>query len=389
MYKKLVLSFVASAAIFSSCKKDPVVTPETPLEIPYENLTSTTSYFETFKGDDGNTSVNFSGQTTRIAMLKELEVQVKIWTTANVDADKLKNMFSNTGSPFTSADLNAATDKTLISKVAQSFSATDAETERNRFKAYFDGQAATSLHRTDSAYEGHAGKLGNYLVTEKGYEYAQLIQKGMMGAMMLDQISNIYLGTDEQSADNVAIVAGTNYTALEHHWDEAYGYLTANAYFPMKDPNDNTKWLESYLGSYVRQVSGDLGDPAAVYLAFLKGRAAIVNKDMATRDAQIAIIRAALEKAVATVAVSYLNKTIEATTTPTKFHSLSEGTGFIYSLRFAYNPKINKAKSDELINILMNKAPNGFWSLTTDDLTNVRNQVADAFGISRDAEVNH
>jgi hypothetical protein len=321
-------------------------------------------------------------------MLKELETQIKIWSTTTVDANKLKNMFSNTGSPFTNADLNAATDKNLIGKIAESFSAADAETERNRFKGYFDAQAAASLHRTDSAYEGHAGKLGNYLVNEKGFEYGQLIQKGFMGAMMLDQISNIYFNTTNQSADNATIVAGTNYTQLEHNWDQAYGYLTSNAYYPMPDPNDNTKWLESYLGSYVRQVGGALGDPAGVYLAFLKGRAAIVNKDDATRNEQIAYIRAALEKAIATVAVSYLNKTIEATTTPTKFHSLSEGTGFVYSLRFGYNAKINKAKSDELLSILMGKE-NGFWSLTTADLTNVRDQIADAFGISKDAEVDH
>jgi len=388
MYKKLVLSFAAATILFASCKKDPIVTPVTPMEIPYENLTTTTSYFETFKGDDGATSVSLSAQTTRVAMLKELEVQMKIWSTTNVDATKLRNMFEHTGSPFTNPDLNTASDKTLIGKVAQSFSAVDAETERNRFKSYFDIQAATSLHRTDSAYEGHAGKLGTYLVTEKGFEYGQLMQKGFMGAMMLDQICNIYFGTDAQSADNSVMVSGKNYTQLEHNWDEAFGYLTSNAYYPMQDPNDATKWLESYLGSYVRQVDNGLGDPTAVYMAFLKGRAAIVNKDDATRNAQIEYIRTNLEKAIATVAVSYLNKTIAATTTPTKFHSLSEGTGFIYSLRFAYNPKINKTKSDELLALLMGKT-NGFWSLTTDDLTNVRNQVADAFGISRDAEVDH
>ena len=386
MHKKLVLSLAAATLLFASCKKDPVepVTPPTPMEIPYDGLTSTTSYITTFKGDDGNTSVDFSGQSTRIAMLKELDAHMKSWTTGTVDANKLKNMFANTNSPFANADLNAATDKTIISKTAVSFSAVDAETERNRFKSFFDAQATASLSRLDSAYEGHAGKLGNYLVNEKGFEYAQFVQKGMMGALMLDQISNVYLGTDKQAADNSVIVSGKNYTQLEHHWDEAYGYLTSNAYFPMKDPNDATKWLESFLGSYVRQV----GDPTLVYMAFLKGRAAIVNKDDATRNAQIEYIRTTLEKAVATICISYLNKANDATTNAARFHALSEATGFLYSLRFAYNAKVNATKSNQLMDQLMNK-PGGFWDLTIADIDAVREEIATATGIDKETYVNH
>src|SRR5690606_24956989 len=108
--------------------------------------------------------------------------------------------------------------------------------------------------------------------------------------------------------------------------------------------------------------------------------AAIVNKDMATRDEQIAYIRAELEKSIAAVAISYLNKTMSATDDAGRFHSLSEGVGFIYSLRFAHNAKINSAKSEALLNILMGKQY-GFWSLTNSDLENVRDQVAAAFGL--------
>ncbi|MBL7720282.1 MAG: DUF4856 domain-containing protein [Flavipsychrobacter sp.] len=386
MYKKLVLSFTAATVFFASCKKDPVdpVNPSTPLEIPYENLTTTTNYFTTFLGDDGNTSVDFAGQTTRIAMLKELDAHMKSWTTGTVDANKLKNMFAHTNSPFASADLNAATDKTLISKTAASFAVVDAETERNRFKDYFDAQAATSAFRLDSAYQGHAGKLGTYLVNDKGFEYAQFVQKGLIGALLLDQIANIYLGNEKMAADNSTIVSGKNYTVLEHHWDEAYGYLTSNEYFPKKDPNDATKWLEAFLGSYVRQV----GNPSDVYMAFLKGRAAIVNKDEATRTTQIAFIRTSLENAIASIAISYLNKTNDATNAAARFHALSEGIGFLYSLRYAHNAKVNATKSNQLMDQLMNK-PNGFWSLTTADIDAVRDELATAFGIDKETYVNH
>lgn len=378
----------AGILLTSSCSKESTDNTPEPHPVPYESLTATTSYFATFKGDDGTTTVSFSGQTTRKAMLKEMDSYLKSFSTGVLDAGKINDMFANTNTPFSDASLNSATDKTIISKTAQSFSAVDADAERNRFKTYFDSIAAVSAFAGQTAAQGVPGKLGNYLLSAKGFEYGQFIQKGLIGALMLDQICNIYLGTEKQSADNSTIVTDKNYTQLEHHWDEAYGYLTDNEYYPMPDPADASKWLESYLGSYARQVNGAYGDPSAIYMAFLKGRAAIVNKDDATRTAQIEIIRTALEKAVATVGISYLNKTKTATSDASRFHALSEGAGFIYALRFAYNAKISKAKSDELLNDLMSKA-DGFWSLTNDDIDAVRNQLADAFSISRDAVVNH
>lgn len=392
MKNKLLLTAGFVAVVFASCTKgDSSVPAGENVKVPYVGLNANTNYFEIFKGADNKTSVDFSGQTTRINMLKEMDAYMKTGLTASVSAEKLVNMFENKNAAFNNAALNAATDKTIISKTAQSFPAVDAETERNRFKTYFTSLAAASQSRSQTAAAGQAGLLdGKYLVNEKGFEFGQFVQKGLMGAMMLDQISNIYFGGEKQNADNEAIVSGKNYTQLEHHWDEAYGYLTSNEMYPKKDPADASKWLESYLGSYVRQVSTSVGgeNPQDIYVAFLKGRAAIVNKDMPMRDQQIAYLRTNLEKAIAIIAVSYLNKTKTATTDGAKFHSLSEGYGFVYSLRYGYNAKINAAKSNELLSILDGKT-NGFWSLTNADIDNVRDQIAAAFGIDKNVVVNH
>jgi hypothetical protein len=389
MKKQLLLAATAIAVGFASCKKDDT-TPAEDMKIPYSSLTTTSNYFQTFKDAAGATTVNFDGQTTRISMLKELDAYIKTGISTNLDAEKMGKMFKNEGSPFSNAALNAATDKTIISKTAQSFSPVDADAERQRFLGYFTSLAETSTHNGSTAAVGVAGLLdAKYLVNAKGFEYAQLVQKGLIGAMMLDQINNIYLGTEKMNADNAAIVSGKNYTALEHHWDEAYGYLTSNEFYPKPDPNDAAKWLESFLGSYVRQVGPAAGgDPAAVYMAFLKGRAAIVNKDMATRDQQIAFLRDAMERAIATICISYLNKTKTATSDGAKFHSLAEGTGFLYALRFAYNAKVNKTKSDELMQALMGK-PNGFWDLTNADIDAVRDQVSALTGVDKNVVVNH
>lgn len=381
--KKLLIPVLGLALLATSCKKEENVTPATSdLKIPYTSLTAISNYKTTFVDAEGKTTVDFSGQTTRISMMKEMDAHMKAGTSADIDATKLINMFRNQNTPFTSADLNAATDNVISSKTAQSFSATEADAERQRFIGYFNELERISKMNTQTAAQGKAGVLGtNRLVDEKGFEYSQFVQKGLIGAMMLDQIANIYLGTDKQSADNTTPNEGKNYTALEHHWDEAYGYLTSNETYPVTDK-------ESFLGSYASQGTSVHEGAEKLYLAFLKGRAAIVNNDLATRDEQIAYIRTQLEKAIATVAISYLNKTNSATDDASRFHALSEGVGFIYSLRFAHNAKINKVKSEELLNILTGKA-NGFWSLTSDDINNVRDQIAAAFGIDKTTVVSH
>lgn len=375
---------VAIATMFAaSCQKDNNTNPTPVVEqkIPYTSLTATSVYKTTFTDASGKTTVDYAGQTTRIAMLKELDAYMKTGTTASLDAVKMINMFRNQNTPFTSADLNAATDKTISSKTAQSFAASEADAERQRFVMWFNEMEANSKANGQTAAQGQAGVLSNRLLTEKGFELGQFIQKGLIGAMMLDQIANIYLGTEKQNADNDAVADGKNYTPLEHHWDEAYGYFATNETWPVKGK-------ESYLGEYLRQGTYYNGGNENFYLAFLKGRAAIVNKDMATRDEQIAYIRSEMEKGIATVAISYLNKTNTASDDAARFHSLSEGIGFIYSLRFAHNAKVNKSKSEQLMNQLMNKT-NGFWSLTKADIDAVRDELANTFSIDKTTVVNH
>lgn len=375
----------AATMLAASCQKEKTNVTPTPVveqKIPYTSLTATTEYKKAFVDASGKTTVDYGGQTTRIAMLKELDNYMKTGTTATLDAAKMANMFRHQNSPFTAAELNSATDKTISSKTAQSFSASEADAERQRFVAWFNELEANSKMNKNTAAQGQAGVLGgNRLLNEKGFEINQFIQKGLIGAMMLDQIANIYLGTEKQNAENNAVTEGKNYTALEHHWDEAYGYMATNETWPIKGK-------ESFLGEYLRQGTYYNGGNENFYLAFLKGRAAIVNKDMATRDAQIAYIRTETEKGIATVAISYLNKTNTATDDASRFHALSEGIGFIYSLRFAHSAKIGKSKSDQLMAQLMSKT-NGFWSLTTSDINSVRDELASAFGIDKNVVVNH
>lgn len=396
------LSALALVAIgFTACDKEDVpAAPQLRPKVDYATLTASSNYLEVFKDKEGSQTVDFSGQTTRQDMMAELDSVMRIATGAYasrgvaagpVSATLLKNMYANTGSPFRTAALNAATDKQLKGKTAGSFSAVDAQAEMARFEGWLDKVAAASASYNKVAADGQAGIVtsasgSKYLVDDKGIEYGQLVQKGLIGAVLMDQMVNVYLGTEKLGLDNSKLLDGKKYTAREHSWDEAYGYLTRNGVYPTPNPADATKFLERYLGNYVRPV----GDPAQLFLAFLKGRAAVVNNDQATIDQQVALIRQHVEKAVATFAVSYLNKTKStiASDPASAMHAFGEGSGFVYSLRYGNSKKISAAKSDALLTRLIGGAK-GFYSLTPAIIDEVRNEIAAVYGIDPAIVVNH
>ena len=69
-------------------------------------------------------------------------------------------------------------------------------------------------------------------VTEDGLDVAQLTQKLLYGAVSFSQAAIDYLGTGREgkgilASDSEPYKPGKPYTALEHHWDEAYGYYGA------------------------------------------------------------------------------------------------------------------------------------------------------------------
>jgi hypothetical protein len=400
---KMLAGICLITTTFASCDKDEttsVTVPQFRTKIEYSTLNASSNYLEVFKDKNGEQTVDFTGQTLRQDMMAEMDSVMRIATGAHaskgvpaaaISADVLKNMYANSGSPFRTAELNQATDKQLKGKTAASFTAVDADNERSRFEEWIDKVAAASASFDAEATDGQAGVAisnsgSKYLVDENGIEYGQLIQKGLIGAVLMDQMVNNYLGTEKLSLDNSKLEEGKNYTAREHSWDEAYGYLTKNGVYPMQNPSDPTKFLERYLGNYVRPV----GDPSHLFVAFLKGRAAVVNNDDATRDAQVALIREHVEEAIATFAISYLNKTKGslASDMASAMHAFGEGTGFVYSLRYANSKKISSEKSNELLDKLIG-GERGFYSLTPTVIDEVIDEIASAYSIDPGMIVSH
>ncbi|GAB4038589.1 DUF4856 domain-containing protein [Spirosoma gilvum] len=285
-----------------------------------------------------------------------------ITANGSVDAAVLNNMFANASSPYSGTDAALNTTGLQLRNVtASSLATAEAEKERATIASSFTELAAASKSVSATAAEGKAGKLGTYLVDEKGIELNQVIQKGLIGGFQLDYISNVLLSDKNLSLDNTTLVTGKNYTALEQNWDEIYGILTANPIYGTKATTTSSG--ESFIGSYIWEYNNT--DFPKVYPALLKGRAAIVNNDAATLKTQVAFLRSAFEKAVANSALGYLAKWKTAgTNTSAAAHAIGEGIGFIYSLRYAKLSGGDATFSDGVLANLVYTTPNGFWGLT-------------------------
>ncbi|WP_374957663.1 DUF4856 domain-containing protein [Gilvibacter sp.] len=394
---------LAATVLFASCSDDDNTEPivdnggvdiEAPLTYSFDR--------------DGATTVAFDGQTTRIRMAEE--VVEALLDFDNATAESLSAMYNHQEgeSNFQDAALNAS-GKNLSSKTAASrdyFFANTAESAaiRAAFESYLEKQVTEVFPgELQAAEPGVAGQLADGSATRwvapNGLEYNQLWIKGLIGALMTDQMINNYLSPavlDEadniENNDNEVVEDGKNYTTMEHKWDEAYGYLFGNspsASNPLATLGDDDSFLNKYLGR-VENDADFAGIAQELFDAFKLGRAAIVGKNYQLRDEQAAIIQERISEIIAIRAVYYLEQgrlALEQENYGTAFHDLSEGYGFIYSLRFTRNtvtgaPYFNRTEVDAMLAQLMEQGPNGLWDVTPAILSDLAETIAAKFSFT-------
>ena len=208
--------------------------------------------------------------------------------------------------------------------------------------------------------------------TPRGINITQIIQKFLHGSLAFSQAAGDYLSTDlgEEkglNADDTAPYKGSrNYTALEHHWDEAFGYFGAAADFLLYSDKQVAKKLsrdtngdgsisllsEKNHGLAPRgaaridlKIGGDLS--SEIMEAFLAGRQLISKKPEGYRKyakAYAAVVIGGWETTLAGITIHYINATLNAMYaygTPSysfmnhaKFWSEMKGFG----LSFQFNP---------------------------------------------------
>ncbi|MEM0994126.1 MAG: DUF4856 domain-containing protein, partial [Bacteroidota bacterium] len=311
----------------------------------------------------------YNGQIRRIAQLKEIVDSSRnepiFWDIANaMEVGGLPEIFK---SP---AAQNTSTSKSdLRSKIDElNFDSGD-KTVADNFAELADLLVQSSqANFTVTASNGTAGMITTgdkkRHVSANGLEYAQILEKGMYGPLLYDQMVDDYLrpsqsGPDNETGNNES-AAGDGYSSLgtdrQHRFDEAFGYFGAN---PATYPNPaNTSTGDGiFLSNYTFDFSDETETEYGINLsqrvmdAFILGRAALkagegfgpeqesTNEEVL--EAAIQDVKLYVEAGIAAAAFHYLNDAIADVTDDDKLHHLSEALGFIYSLAFNSEGRIS------------------------------------------------
>ncbi|MCO7223338.1 DUF4856 domain-containing protein [Pleionea sp. CnH1-48] len=227
-----------------------------------------------FVNGDGNSTVSYSGQVTRMALISQLNKYIgsglqedlnasafadraavlaklnSFYQIADADYDLVADGFAIDfieNSEQTNLRQLSSTHKDLFGKIAGS----DAVGQHKDWNAgAFEGWGAagsTTPHGlvqiyfgmlADNAQEFINGNTRNdfngnpitsiYLTTD-GRDLKQLIQKFLLGAVAFSQGADDYLDddTDGKGLRSTNLAGSSAYTSLEHQWDEGYGYFGA------------------------------------------------------------------------------------------------------------------------------------------------------------------
>jgi len=312
-------------------------------------------------------NVNYSGQSIRLTMLDSISSYMKLGNSGVVlSATQLKNMYSNTGSPFGVSELDLSgkqlKNKTFI-------------LDQPYFDDLFDSLAVASQSAGAPGSNGVAGIVGGRLFDRNGIEIAQVIKKQLMGAVFYYQAVETYLA-NLSSDDNTTVVAGEG-TAMQHHADEAFGYFGVPINFPL-----NTEGLR-YWGEYCKEVDHAITSNHPLMTAFIKLRYAINNHDNTTRDQQAIIVRQQWERVVAASAILEMleAKAAFGSDNVEMRHVLSEAVGFINSLK--YNS--NKSISDAQITTALSALGTNFYTISIAQIDIAINTINSVYGFDLNA----
>lgn len=333
---------------------------------------------------DGESSVSYSGQTDRLNMVAEMKSYLGQGDDGEeISEEVLLAMFENEGGDG-GGNFSFTSDRQLRNKTFAP------DLDANLFEGFFAEAEAASENGAQgiTATDGTAGLLergsgSTILVDENGREFTQLVEKGLMGAIFYNQIFNVYL-TDDRIGPNVEndeVEDGENYTPMEHHWDEAFGYTGAPIDFVSGWSEDTDGGL-SYWANYSNTVDQQLeGTNDAMMDAFINGRTAIVNGNTEAKNAARDALYEELELITAGTAVHYINSTLSALDAGEQgdaFHALSEAWAFVNAIK--YSPRRNLTIEEiETIKGEQFGANGNFWNVTPASLNEAKATLVEAY----------
>lgn len=409
--RRILSIFVPISALMGACASDE--DPAAPAE--EEPGEAPESYEFESRFQDGESSVSYSGQILRHLLISDLTsyiegLEEEIESNADFDAETVEpallgyyefdsgtsgqNPILLATDPAALQELydDVSTDKDLVGKIAGQDSG--GEKDHKDWSSEFVGWSDESISEFGGDISSPDGLARAFFATiaenarlqvngdpsreglkthqtATGLDLAELVQKFLLGAVAFSQGADDYLdeGLDE---DNTEAAEDAAYSALEHAWDEGFGYFGASRHYlsqsdtdiadeVLYDANDDGKidlTSEYNWGASVNAAKRDNGSTtgtdftAEAMNAFLEGRYLISQEaDVADIREQAKIAVLTWEKALAATAVHYINDTLaDQAALGTEDYSFdshathwSELKGF--SLGFQFNP--NSPLSDD------------------------------------------
>ena len=347
-----------------------LVMPDSPSSPYWSNVSMPAEFSFTA---DGYNTVSYGGQTARLDMASEMMSAI---ASTGTTADALMGMFAHEagGMDFEDADLNASSKQIKSKTAAYSTSGVQMAIHAS-FDSWFIDYAtnvAPIVGTTTMAAAGSAGMAGNRELNAKGMEYDQIAAKSLIGALCLDQVVNGYLseGKIGDAVDNVTRDPNedNNATAMEHHWDEAYGYFTDAIDYPING-------ADRFWGKYCNKQDGNINCNADMMDNLLMGRAALSSDVLTDRDAAIATIRTEWEDISANQAMTYLDESIPyfGSDNAKFLHVLAEAWAFAWNLRYA--PVETRRMSVAEHTALMGMFKANFWEMTVADVNAIKAEI--------------
>lgn len=337
---------------------------------------------------DGESTVSYPGQSDRLNMVAEMKSYVSTANSGEIISEQdLLDMFENTNGNG-GGNFSFISDRQLKNKTFAP------DLDDRLFEDIFAAAAAASENGSNGveATDGTAGLIerehsgSDILVDEKGREFTQLIEKGLMGAVFYNQIFNVYLTDDRigPNVENEEPAEGKNYTPKEHHFDEAYGYFDAPVDFHSDWPEsreDELRYWNNYSNTVDNVANGELGTNDRIMNAFIEGRTAIVNKDQPELNEQVDILYEQLELVAAATAVHYINSTLSHLSTGDQgeaLHTLSEAWAFVNALKYSPRKKISLDEINQILNSDFGDNGN-FWNATSGGLNNAKSTLVEIY----------
>ena len=272
---------------------------------------------------DDLSSVSYSGQVVRNLLINDIKTQMGTDAGSKNPATLLSMMANDNASRAILLASGKSTVQTKYHDISTSHLNDRLDAVSSITIPGYDTDAKTLV----------VGMLNEAAASGKtrasGIRLDQMVQKTMWGAISYWQATSKYM-TKIPNDDNSVAVTGKNYTEMEHHWDESFGYFGAaldynTAYDdgtrksgPSVDSNSDGKLdfkKEVNMGWAVTAAKRDLCSSCGnydytktIFDAYLEGRTLIVNQaPLAEIIVQRDIIMETWEKVVAAVTQHYIN----------------------------------------------------------------------------------